>query len=255
MRPRNRASGAHRQVCRSPAADLPGMPVDMDDEDDDGPRGRSKPRRFGEEPFVPGGVPATTFGRILLGAGVVAVFSVVAVSAYALKSFLDHDSRFRIAGTSNIQATGLAAGQPRRDASGLWRRHRPQHLLRASRRAPQAARADSVDRACHRDAPAARPDPHLGGGAQADRLCSPGRAGWTGRCQWSAADRTAGHDGAASLLVSGGHGYRQPRPDRRAPRARWRCISASSANSTRTDSISPTRFPRSTCTIRKMRAC
>jgi cell division protein FtsQ len=44
---------------------------------------------------------------VLLLAGATAVFSVIGVSAYALKSFLDHDSRFRIAGTSNIQATGL----------------------------------------------------------------------------------------------------------------------------------------------------
>lgn len=81
------------------------MPIDLDDEE---PAPRSKPRRFNDEPVRPWWRPATTFGRVLLGTGVVAVFSVVGVSAYALKSFLDHDSRFRIAGTSNIQATGLA---------------------------------------------------------------------------------------------------------------------------------------------------
>jgi cell division protein FtsQ len=43
----------------------------------------------------------------LLGAGLAIVFSAVGVSAYAVKNFLDHDARFRIAGTSNIQATGL----------------------------------------------------------------------------------------------------------------------------------------------------
>lgn len=86
---------------------LPGMPVDMDNEDDDGPRGRSKPRKFGDEPVRPWWRPATTFGRVLLGTGVVTVLSVIGLSSYALKSFLDHDARFRIAGTSNIQATGL----------------------------------------------------------------------------------------------------------------------------------------------------
>ena len=86
---------------------LPGMPVDMD-EDEDAARGRSKPRRFGDEPVRPWWRPRTTFGRVLLASGVVAVFSAFGVSAYALKSFLEHDSRFRIAGTSNIQATGLA---------------------------------------------------------------------------------------------------------------------------------------------------
>lgn len=83
------------------------MPIEMDDEDEDAPRGRSKPRRFGEELVRPWWRPATTFGRILVGTGVVVVFSVFAISAYAVRSFLEHDARFRIAGTSNIQATGL----------------------------------------------------------------------------------------------------------------------------------------------------
>ena len=86
---------------------LPGMPVDMDEEDDDGPRGRAKPRKFGEEPVRPWWRPSTTFGRVLFGTCVVAVFSVIGFSAYSIKNFLDHDARFRIAGTSNIQATGL----------------------------------------------------------------------------------------------------------------------------------------------------
>jgi cell division protein FtsQ len=86
---------------------LPGMPVSMDDEDD-GPRTRSKPRKFGDEPTRPWWRPASTFGRVLLTTGVVTVLSVFAVSAYALRNFLEHDARFRIAGTSNIQATGLS---------------------------------------------------------------------------------------------------------------------------------------------------
>ncbi len=78
----------------------------MDDDGDSGPV-RSKPRRFGDQPVRPSWRPATTFGRVLIAGGLVTVFSVVAVSAYALKNFLEHDARFRIAGTSNIQATGL----------------------------------------------------------------------------------------------------------------------------------------------------
>ncbi len=80
----------------------------MDDEDDGGPRARSKPRRFGEEPIRPWWRPATTFGRLLVATGVVAVVSVVAVSAYAIRNFVEHDARFRIGGTSNIQASGLS---------------------------------------------------------------------------------------------------------------------------------------------------
>jgi cell division protein FtsQ len=84
------------------------MPISMDDEDDGGPRARSKPRRFGEEPTRPWWRPATTFGRLLVATGVVAVVSVVAVSAYAIRNFVEHDARFRIGGTSNIQASGLS---------------------------------------------------------------------------------------------------------------------------------------------------
>ncbi|HMG85961.1 MAG TPA: FtsQ-type POTRA domain-containing protein [Terracidiphilus sp.] len=87
---------------------LPGMPISMDDGDDDGPRTRSKPRKFGDEPTRPWWRPATTFGRVFFLTGVVAVLTVSAVSAYALRNFLEHDARFRIGGTSNIQATGLS---------------------------------------------------------------------------------------------------------------------------------------------------
>ena len=87
---------------------LPGMPVDMDDDDDAGGPVRSRPRRFSEEVKRPWWRPATRFGRILLASAAVAVFSVVTVSAYALTNFLEHDARFRIAGTTNIQAAGLA---------------------------------------------------------------------------------------------------------------------------------------------------
>jgi len=88
---------------------LPGMPPNMvvDDEDDAGPV-RSRPRRFGEEIKRPWWRPATRFGRIVLASAAIAVFSVVTVCAYALSNFLEHDARFRIAGTTNIQAAGLA---------------------------------------------------------------------------------------------------------------------------------------------------
>ena len=83
------------------------MPVEMVDEDE--APGRSKARRFGEEPARrPWWRPATRFGRILLGTGVVAVFSIFGISAYALRNFVEHDARFRITGTSDIQATGLS---------------------------------------------------------------------------------------------------------------------------------------------------
>jgi|KBSMisStandDraft_5_1062788.scaffolds.fasta_scaffold02430_10 cell division protein FtsQ len=87
---------------------LPGMPVDMDNDDDDTGPVRARPRRFGEEVKRPWWRPVTRFGRILLASAAVAVFSVITVCAYALTNFLEHDARFRIAGTTNIQAAGLA---------------------------------------------------------------------------------------------------------------------------------------------------
>jgi len=87
---------------------LPGMPIAMDDEDDDGPTGRSKPRRFNDEPSRPWWRPGTRTGRVLLGGAVLAALSAFAVAAMGVRNFFERDAQFRIAGTSNIQATGLA---------------------------------------------------------------------------------------------------------------------------------------------------
>jgi cell division protein FtsQ len=81
--------------------------LDMDDDDDTGPV-RSRPRRFSEEIKRPWWRPASRFGRILLASAAVGVLSVITICAYALTNFLEHDARFRIAGTTNIQAAGLA---------------------------------------------------------------------------------------------------------------------------------------------------
>jgi len=90
---------------------LPGMPLEMNDPDDDDPPrfGANKfgGNRFGD-PARPWWRPAGTVGRVLLGLAVVAVLTGAIVSVYAFKAFLGRDSRFRIAGTGNIEATGLA---------------------------------------------------------------------------------------------------------------------------------------------------
>ena len=86
---------------------LPGMPLEMNDPAGDGPSGRSKVRKFSDAPLKPWWRPATPIGRIFMGAGVLVVLSTFTVSVFAVKGFLQRDSRFRIAGTSNIQATGL----------------------------------------------------------------------------------------------------------------------------------------------------
>jgi len=84
------------------------MPIAMDDADDEESSGRNKPRRFNDEPSRPWWRPGTRTGRVLLGAGVLATLSAFTVAALGVRNFLERDARFRIAGTSNIQATGLA---------------------------------------------------------------------------------------------------------------------------------------------------
>src|SRR3569833_3649425 len=92
------------------ARGLPGMPLGIAEDDEDDVRGpvRSRPRRVGEEIKRPWWRPATRFGRIVLASAFIAVFTAVSVCAYAIINFLEHDARFRIAGTTNIQAAGLA---------------------------------------------------------------------------------------------------------------------------------------------------
>ncbi len=81
------------------------MPLEIEDLDDDEHTG-SRRERFGA-PRNPWWRPKSTWGRMSLGLGVLAIVSGLGVSVHFLKNFLDRDPRFRIAGTSNIQATGL----------------------------------------------------------------------------------------------------------------------------------------------------
>ncbi len=81
------------------------MPVEMEDPDGDDSFGVRK-ARFGA-PRRPWWRPAGTFGRALLAfCALIAVIAVGMAFAFT-RSFLEHDMRFRIEGTSNIQATGL----------------------------------------------------------------------------------------------------------------------------------------------------
>ena len=89
---------------------LPGMPLEMTDpEDDDVPRPGG--RRFGgsrqDKPRNPWYRPASTVGRVFLALVALIVLGGLGTSAYLFKTYLSRDSRFRIAGASNIEATGL----------------------------------------------------------------------------------------------------------------------------------------------------
>jgi cell division protein FtsQ len=86
------------------------MPLEMRDPDDeDFPRAGTS--RFGGEQFAERSQrwwkPASTFGRVMLGCGVLLVVGGFVTSFLVAKNYLGRDSRFRIAGTGNIEATGL----------------------------------------------------------------------------------------------------------------------------------------------------
>jgi cell division protein FtsQ len=88
----------------------PGMPLDFDDPDGDGVL-RPAPERFGGRfgaPRPPWWRPASTVGRVFLTAAALVVLSGFTMAGLVLARYLERDARFRIAGSSNIQATGLA---------------------------------------------------------------------------------------------------------------------------------------------------
>jgi cell division protein FtsQ len=76
----------------------------MDDEND--PPG-SRKRRFASS-RAPWWRPTGTWGRAFLAGGLLIVACAFAYAFHACKSFLEHDSHFRIAGTGDIQVVGLA---------------------------------------------------------------------------------------------------------------------------------------------------
>jgi cell division protein FtsQ len=75
----------------------------------DDPRDSSEPRkgRFSAQ-RTPWWRPASTWGRTLLVCGLLVIVSALAYGIHVCTSFFEHDSRFRIAGTGDIQAAGLA---------------------------------------------------------------------------------------------------------------------------------------------------
>ncbi len=98
-----------------------GMPLEMEDPDDgdDSPRpggsrrdwqGGGSSRRDSSDRDWPGRPwwrPVSKAGRVFLTLAALAVMGGLATSAYLLKTYVDRDGRFRINGTSNIEATGL----------------------------------------------------------------------------------------------------------------------------------------------------
>jgi cell division protein FtsQ len=81
------------------------MPVEMADPEDDEELPRRK-RQF-EKPSGPWYRPASKLGRVLLASGAVLIVGALATGVIFIKNALERDARFRIAGTENIQATGM----------------------------------------------------------------------------------------------------------------------------------------------------
>jgi cell division protein FtsQ len=82
------------------------MPLEMEDADGDDPS-EARRARF-SSPRKPWWRPTGTWGRAFLAIAALIVVGGAAYTYHVCKTFLERDARFRIAGTSNIQATGLA---------------------------------------------------------------------------------------------------------------------------------------------------
>jgi cell division protein FtsQ len=84
---------------------LPGMPLEMEDPDDDDlPRAKWDKKGEGSGRWW---WPTKTFGRVLVGLGALIVFAALITAADIFKTYLQRDGRFRIAGASHIQSVGL----------------------------------------------------------------------------------------------------------------------------------------------------
>jgi cell division protein FtsQ len=86
------------------------MPLEMPDPDGDdsaGLGGVRSGRQHSEEPRGRWWRPTSTLGRVSFGFCALIVVGGMAAGGFLFKSYVDGDSRFRIAGTGNIEATGL----------------------------------------------------------------------------------------------------------------------------------------------------
>ena len=83
----------------------PGMPLRFDDADGDGVL-RPAAERF-RQIRAPWWRPASTVGRWFLAASVLLVMGSVTTASILFARYIERDGRFRIAGSSNIQAAGL----------------------------------------------------------------------------------------------------------------------------------------------------
>ena len=104
-RPRSLASGACSRVCPEQGAHCPACRSKCRT-----PTATTLHAQIGNslaQRRVTGGGPASTVGRVFVALGAFLVLAGLTTACDLLKTYLERDARFRIAGASNIQATGL----------------------------------------------------------------------------------------------------------------------------------------------------
>lgn len=99
-----------QQVAPRSGRNLPGMPPEFDDPDEDGDP-RAARRRFGADRADRSSGhwwwPASTTGRVFVGIGAAVILGAFLAAGITIKHFLERDARFRIGGMEDIQAAGL----------------------------------------------------------------------------------------------------------------------------------------------------
>jgi cell division protein FtsQ len=86
------------------------QPDEAEDADDEAARPKAR-RSFADDDEAPSGPwwhPVSSIGKAFLALSVLTVLGAVTAGGLELKKYLDQDNRFRIAGSANIQASGLS---------------------------------------------------------------------------------------------------------------------------------------------------
>lgn len=100
------AAGSAQRSAQRPVRPSAGAAGVADDIDEEG-FPRLTRQRYDDAPPRPWWRPASTVGRVFLGLAALAVLGGVITGILLVRHLIEHDSRFRIEGSANIQAAGL----------------------------------------------------------------------------------------------------------------------------------------------------